>query len=170
MKILITGLIVLASWSALSTYIYVCKIKGLCSQPQTALVEAEKQNDTQEKTKVEEKTTIPRDLVINFAFDKSDFVSGVEASEYFERSNAYFSRNSQAMLRITGHTDAVGTIEYNQALGFRRAQAMQKYFGMKGIPEEKMSIGSKGENQPVDNNNTIEGRANNRRTVVTIKK
>ncbi|MFO8235471.1 MAG: OmpA family protein [Bacteroidales bacterium] len=170
MKILMMGFIVFMGWSVLSTYIYVCKIKGLCTQPQTTLVEVMKHSDALfDKSKVVEKTTIPKDLVINFAFDKSDFVSGVDASEYFEKSNAYFLHDSQAKLRITGHTDAVGTIEYNQALGFRRAQAMQKYFGSKGMPADRISIESKGENAPVDNNTTKEGRAKNRRTVVTIK-
>ena len=164
------GFIVFMGWSVLSTYIYVCKIKGLCTQPQTTLVEVVKQNDPHpDKSKAAEKTPMPKDLVINFAFDKSDFVSSVETDEYFEKSNAYFLHDSQAKLNITGHTDAVGTIGYNQALGMRRAQAMQKYFRMKGIPPEKMHIESKGENEPIQNNNTKKGRANNRRTVVTIK-
>lgn len=170
MKILMMGFIVFVGWSVLSTYIYVCKIKGLCTQPQTTLVEVVKRNDVLfDKSKILEKTTIPKDLVINFAFDKSEFVSGLDASEYFEKSNAYFLNNSQAKLIITGHTDIVGTTEYNQALGLRRAQAMQKYFGSKGMSAERIIIESKGENEPVDNNNTKEGRANNRRTVVTIK-
>lgn len=190
MRILIIGLIVFASWSALSTYIYVCKIRSYCGQQQIALVEAEKQNKTQDKPEtvdeirdkpeavketqdkpkaVEEKVTIPKDLVINFAFGKSDFVAGEGTSEYIEKSNAYFSNNPQAIYLITGHTDAVGTKEFNQGLGMRRAQALKTYFTNKGMPANKMSIESKGENEPVDNNNTAEGRANNRRTVITIK-
>jgi outer membrane protein OmpA-like peptidoglycan-associated protein len=170
MKILMTGFIVFVGWSVLSTYIYVCKIKGLCIQPETILTEAEKQNDTlSDRSEAEEKTPIPGDLVINFAFDKSNFVSGVETSEYCEKSNTYFLHNPEAKLSITGHTDGVGTTEYNTALGMRRAQALEKYFGTKGLPAERMILESKGENDPVDSNSSKEGRANNRRTIVTIK-
>lgn len=182
MRILIIGFIVFAGWAIFSTYIYVCKIKGLCSEPQTTIVEAVNQNNAlssepieTDKTEEEpekkevEKAKIPQDLVIYFAFDKSDFISGAKASEYFDASNAYLNSNKQARLNITGHTDAVGTKEYNQALGLRRAQTMQRYFVSKGISASRISIESKGEGEPAADNKSDEGRAKNRRSVVTIK-
>jgi outer membrane protein OmpA-like peptidoglycan-associated protein len=174
MRILIVGFIVFVGWSVFSTYIYVCKIKGLCPQSQTTLVEVVNQNEALiSEPKVEEKevekATMPKDLVIYFAFDKSEFNSGVEASKYYDESNAYILQNTQAKLNITGHADAVGSVEYNQALGLRRAQTMQMYFERKGIPASKIKIESKGEKEPVADNSSDEGRAKNRRTVVTIK-
>jgi len=74
-----------------------------------------------------------------------------------------------ARISITGHTDAVGTDEYNQALGTRRAESSQTYFIEKGIPRDKIISESRGEKEPADNNNTTEGRANNRRTLTVIK-
>jgi OOP family OmpA-OmpF porin len=73
------------------------------------------------------------------------------------------------MLSITGHTDAIGSDEYNQALGYRRAKSVQHYFESKGIPANKIIIESKGEKEPADNNSSVTGRANNRRTIITIK-
>lgn len=174
MRILIIGFIVFVGWSALSTYIYVCKIKGLCVQPQTELVEAVGQDEalaTEPKVeeKAEAKATIPKDLVIYFAFDKSDFVSSTEANVYFNESKVYLNQNLQAELTITGHADAVGTDAYNKALGLRRAQSMQKYFESKGLPKRRINVVSKGEKDPAADNATVEGRAKNRRTVVTIK-
>lgn len=170
MRILIAGFIVFAGWTVLSTYIYVCKIRGLCAQPQTTVVEAANQYEAlTSEPKVEEKVTIPKDLVINFAFDKSDFISSTEANAYFNKSNDYMLKNAQVTLNITGHTDAVGTMKYNQALGLRRAQSLQRYFESKGITANRIRIESKGEKEPVDDNSTVSGRANNRRTVVTIK-
>lgn len=170
MRILIIGFIVFVSWSALSTYLYVCKIKKLCDQPQTAFVEEVNQNKIPaSEPKEEEKAVIPKDLVIYFAFDKSDFISGAEANIYFNKANAYILHNTQAKLNITGHTDAIGSLEYNHALGLRRAQSMQKYIESKGIPKSRIKIESKGEKEPVADNRSDEGRANNRRTVVTIK-
>lgn len=170
MRILITGFIVFAGWTVLSTYIYVCKIKGLCAQPQTTIVEAVNQYEAlTSEPKVEVKVTIPKDLVVYFAFDKSDFISSAEASAYFNKSNDYMLQNAQANLNITGHTDAIGTVEYNQALGFRRAQSLQIYFESKGVAANRIKLESRGEKEPIDDNNTASGRANNRRTVVTIK-
>jgi outer membrane protein OmpA-like peptidoglycan-associated protein len=178
MRILIMGFIVFVGWSVLSTYIYVCKIKGLCIQTQTTLVEEVSPSATlvadpkvEEKitSKVEETIAIPKELVIYFAFDKSDFISSEEAKIYFDKSNAYIRQYAQAKLKITGHTDAVGTIKYNQALGLKRAIALQKYFEKLGIPASRMVIESKGEKEPAAENTSDLGRAKNRRTVVTIK-
>jgi len=169
MRILVTGFVVFALWSALSTYIYVCKIKGLCYEP-IGMQSAAIISDTMAKPAVEEKVLIPDNLVVHFAFDKSEFVSDAETDKYFNESNLFLVHDSLASLAITGHTDAIGTDLYNQALGFRRAQRMQQYFEKKGIPASKISIESRGEKEPADNNNTEDGRANNRRAVITIKK
>jgi outer membrane protein OmpA-like peptidoglycan-associated protein len=175
MKILIIGFLALFGWSALSTHIYVCKIKGLCNEPVTMQIDTLNQKDviaidTLAKPLVPEKEVIPADLVIYFAFDKSVFKSDAKTDKYFDESNAFLNQNSQSGLSITGHTDAIGTDEYNEALGYRRAQSMQHYFESKGLPANKIIIESKGEKEPADNNSTAAGRANNRRTVVTIKK
>jgi outer membrane protein OmpA-like peptidoglycan-associated protein len=174
MKILVIGFLVLFSWSALSTYIYVCKIKGLCNEQVTIETSAVNQGgviavDTLTKPAVPKQAVFPENLVIYFAFDKSEFNSDAKTARYFDESNAYLNQNSQARLNITGHTDAIGSDEYNQALGYRRAQSMQHYFESKGMLPNKIIIESKGEKDPADNNNTTAGRANNRRTAITIK-
>jgi outer membrane protein OmpA-like peptidoglycan-associated protein len=175
MKILIIGFLAFCSWSSYATYLYVCKIRGMCDGPATMQTSATNtKNDivvsTKQKPLVQEKIAAPKDIITYFAFDKSDFSSNTETDVYFNKSNAYLDQNSKALLSITGYTDAIGTDEYNQALGYRRAQRMQHYFESKGILSNKIIIESKGEKEPADDNNTSVGRANNRRTVITIKK
>lgn len=171
MRILLIGLIVFASWAWLSTYIYVCKIKELCSNQQTELVEVVNPIDINTITPdAEVQAVIPRELVIYFEFDKFNFNSGAVHSKYFDESTVYLNQNSQAKLTITGHTDAIGTNAYNQLLGYRRAQTLQKYFIDKGLAVNRISIESKGEEEPVADNKSDEGRAKNRRSVVTFKK
>jgi outer membrane protein OmpA-like peptidoglycan-associated protein len=176
MKILLIGFLAFSTWSALSTYIYVCKIKGLCNEPVTMQLDVVNQKDTvagdtfSEPLVQEDAVVIPKDLVIYFAFDKSEFISDTAADRYFDESNAYLDQNSQARLNITGYTDAIGSFEYNQALGYRRAQRMQQYFESRGMPANRIKIESRGEKEPADVNNTKAGRANNRRTTITIKK
>ncbi|HAF27719.1 MAG TPA: hypothetical protein DCG75_01605 [Bacteroidales bacterium] len=172
MRILIIGFITFFAWSTLSTYIYVCKIKGLCDEPVSMQI-SEVSNDTIAKDTIQEplvqETVKPKDLIVYFEFDKFDFSSTIAADKYFDESKYYLKKNIHAKISITGHTDAIGTKEYNQALGFRRAQSVQQSFKEKGMNADKIIIASKGENEPVDDNNTDTGRANNRRTVITIK-
>jgi outer membrane protein OmpA-like peptidoglycan-associated protein len=175
MKILIIGFLVLFGWSALSTHIYVCDIKGLCVEPITKQMDVGTQKnviamDTSAKSLVHEQAVIPENLVTYFAFDKSDFNSDAKADKYFDESNMFLNQNPKARLKITGYTDTIGSDEYNQALGYRRAQSMQHYFESKGMPSNKIIIESKGEKEPADNNSTEAGRANNRRAEITIKK
>jgi outer membrane protein OmpA-like peptidoglycan-associated protein len=174
MKILIIGFLVFFGWSSLSTHLYVCKIKGLCNETITMQTEMAGNTpvivgDTLKKSLVQEQAVIPENLVIYFAFDKSEFNSDAVTDKYFDKSNAYLDENSQARLSITGYTDAIGSDEYNQALGYRRAQCLQKYFEGKGIPADKVKIESRGEKEPAGDNNSSAGRASNRRTVITIK-
>jgi outer membrane protein OmpA-like peptidoglycan-associated protein len=173
MRILVIGFITFLAWSTLSTYIYVCVIKGLCDEPVSMQIsevsnDSFNANDTIQKPLVKQ-AVMPKDLIIYFDFDKSDFRPNTLAAAYFDESSLYLNQNTQAKLSITGHTDAIGTKEYNQALGYRRAQSLQGYFEKKGVLASKLIITSKGESDPADNNNTDAGRANNRRTVVTIK-
>lgn len=175
MKFLLIGIIAFFGWSALSTHIFVCNIKGLCNEPGTMQIVTLKQKDviagdTLTKPLVQEQALIPENLLIYFAFDRSEFKSDAKTDKYFDESNTYLGKNSQAMLSITGYTDAIGSDEYNQALGYRRAQSVQHYFESKGLPSDKIILESKGDKEPVDDNNTTTGRANNRRAVITIKK
>jgi len=174
MRILIIGFLVFCGWGALSTWIYVCKIKGLCGESTTVQAETAGQKeaiafDSVPQPAVQPQVVIPDNLVIYFAYNESDFTPDAATNKFFDESNAYLNQNLQTRLYITGHTDAKGTDQYNQELGLRRAQSVQRYFESKGIPANKIVTESKGEKEPADDNNTTAGRANNRRTVLTIK-
>ena len=174
MRILIIGFLVFCGWAALSTYLYVCKIKGLCGESKTIQTEVVKPEDvitgdTLTKPVEQSPLVMPENLIIYFAYNKSEFNPDAATDKFFNESKAYLDQNLQARLNITGHTDARGTDQYNQDLGYRRAQSLQRYFESKGMPADKIIIESRGEKEPADDNNTDSGRKNNRRTVLTIK-
>jgi len=175
MRILVIGFLAFSIWSAFSTFVYVCKIKGLCYESTPMEVDTVNRADlfaadTLSKPQIPDQVKRPNDLVFYFAFDKSEFNTDAESEKSVNESKIYLDKNAQSILSITGYTDAVGSDEYNQALGYRRAQSVQHYFESKGMAVNRITIESKGEKEPADNNITEAGCANNRRTVITIKK
>ena len=67
---------------------------------------------------------------------------------------------------VVGHTDSTGSDAYNQGLSERRAAAAAKYLEGKGIGAGRLKVSGAGESQPIADNKTAEGRAQNRRVVL----
>jgi OOP family OmpA-OmpF porin len=71
-------------------------------------------------------------------------------------------------LDIIGHTDSVGSEEYNQALSKKRASAVKAYMVSEGIDASIIDVIGKGESEPTASNDTAEGRAQNRRVEIHV--
>ena len=67
-----------------------------------------------------------------------------------------------------GHTDSIGSDAYNQKLSVRRAEAVKAYLVSKGIEKSRVYTEGKGEKQPVADNKTAAGRAQNRRVEIEV--
>lgn len=74
-----------------------------------------------------------------------------------------------AEIQVIGHTDATGNAQNNIVLGQNRADFVKGYLINNGIPRGKIEAISKGQIDPISENSTNQGRAKNRRTVITIK-
>lgn len=81
---------------------------------------------------------------------------------------SYLENVADSKVEVTGHTDTVGNAGYNQQLSERRANAVKDYLISKGISADRISVEGAGETKPIANNNTAEGRAQNRRVEVEI--
>ena len=173
MKILTTGFLVFVCWASLSTWLYVCKIKGLCGEHELILISTIKVDDVYTADSLPNtlaaKPVMPDKLLVYFAFDKSEFITDSDVPRFYDASVTYMFHNSDAGIKIIGYTDSKGSDNYNMDLGYRRANSVREYFKNKGIPAEKISVESKGEKEPAENNDSEEGRAKNRRATVTIK-
>jgi len=71
-------------------------------------------------------------------------------------------------VQIVGHTDNTGNTENNMALGQKRADFAKQYLIRNGILEGNIETSSKGQTEPIADNNIEDGRVKNRRTVITI--
>lgn len=71
-------------------------------------------------------------------------------------------------VQIVGHTDSTGSASYNQQLSVNRANAVVVYLSAQGIAPERFQAIGMGKNQPIADNNTVEGRAKNRRVEIKI--
>ena len=80
----------------------------------------------------------------------------------------YLARNPQVRIKIIGHTDSVGKDEANQKLSDGRANEVMKDLIERGIAADRIEAEGRGETQPIDTNDTEEGRQNNRRVEIEI--
>ncbi len=78
------------------------------------------------------------------------------------------TNNPEMDIEISGHTDSIGTNEYNITLSENRAKSVYKYLINKGIDENRLTYKGYGETEPVAPNDTPEGRALNRRTEIKV--
>jgi outer membrane protein OmpA-like peptidoglycan-associated protein len=108
------------------------------------------------------------DSTVKFGFDKTALSPEAEAAldDFAARMKA---ENKNVFIEIQGHTDSVGPEKYNLALGKRRADTVKRYLHMTcGVPLNRMSVISYGEEKPLANNSISEGRAVNRCVVLVV--
>lgn len=101
-----------------------------------------------------------------FDFDKS-VLKPEGRAKLDELSNQIRGINLEVIIAV-GHTDSVGSDAYNQRLSVRRAEAVKAYLVTKGIERNRVYTEGKGEKQPVADNRTREGRAQNRRVEIEV--
>ena len=104
---------------------------------------------------------------VKFGFDKANIQP--ETKEILDNLvNQLKSDNKNVYVEIQGHTDAVGPEEYNQKLGLERAENVRRYLSEAGVPLHRISVISYGEERPLEDNKTKDGRSKNRRVVIQV--
>jgi len=107
------------------------------------------------------------ELKVLFDFDKSVIKSAFEPQ--FKKMAEALRTKPDISITIEGHTDSIGTDEYNQGLSERRANAVkQKLVNDYGIAPDRLDIKGYGESRPVADNSTPAGRQKNRRAIAVI--
>jgi outer membrane protein OmpA-like peptidoglycan-associated protein len=116
----------------------------------------------------------PRGMVITlsgsvlFTSAKSELSPGAQL-KLNEVADALIKQDPVSKMVVEGHTDSQGGADYNEDLSQRRAQAVRDYLVTRGIASDRISAQGFGSTRPVADNNSAEGRANNRRVEIVVQ-
>jgi outer membrane protein OmpA-like peptidoglycan-associated protein len=168
MRILITGTVLFVIWAIFSAWLYNDVLLPVINKPVTVQSVPEPPNPVADSL-AKIYASKPKTLMIYFEFDKTKFRNDPQTDSKVAEFKSWLDKFPTSMLLITGHTDLVGTPDYNQALSLKRAQVIEKYLLAQGISAGRMITESKGEGQPIADYITSEGRAKNRRAEISIK-
>jgi outer membrane protein OmpA-like peptidoglycan-associated protein len=101
---------------------------------------------------------------VNFAFNSAELTD--EGRATLDETTETLKKLNWIEGVVEGHTDSVGSDEFNMKLSERRAQSVADYLRGKGIAGARFETVGLGESQPIADNDTEEGRAKNRRVVL----
>jgi outer membrane protein OmpA-like peptidoglycan-associated protein len=103
---------------------------------------------------------------VNFDLDSATIRP--DAQVILQAAAETLKESAGASVSVTGHTDSSGPEAYNQALSERRAQAVVDYLVSLGVSASRLTSAGAGELQPVADNATADGRAQNRRVELDV--
>ncbi len=106
------------------------------------------------------------DSGILFDVDQSQLKTAARTN--IESLATSMKNNAETNILIIGHTDATGSDAYNERLSHRRAEAVKAYTVSQGISNARLTTQGRGETEPIADNTTVEGRAQNRRVEIVI--
>lgn len=98
---------------------------------------------------------------VHFEYDSSTLTSGTR--KQLADNAEWIKNNPKATVQVEGHCDSRGSVEYNLALGERRAKAVKNYLVNLGIDSKRLTIISYGEEKPIAQGDSEEAYAKNRR-------
>ena len=104
---------------------------------------------------------------VRFGFDASDLSDEAKVA-LEELARKLLDENKGVYIEIQGHTDSIGSEDYNFELGRERAEAVRRFLNLRGIPLHRLGVISYGETEPIADGSNREGRAANRRVVLVV--
>ena len=110
------------------------------------------------------KLDIPSDV----SFDTGRYDIKPNLSPILDRFATTLNQNTVTTVTIIGHTDSTGTDAINDPLSVNRAASTRDYLVARGVATNRIAIDGRGSREPIADNNTLEGRANNRRVEIFV--
>jgi outer membrane protein OmpA-like peptidoglycan-associated protein len=106
-------------------------------------------------------------LRVNFQMDSNELTP--EGMQDLDRAAALLNARNGIQAKVTGYTDAVGNLHYNLKVSEFRANIVKIYLVGKGVNAERITSLGMGPANPIDSNDTLEGRRRNRRVEIEFE-
>ena len=110
------------------------------------------------------KLDIPSDV----SFDTNRYEIKSNLRPILDRFATTLNQNPVTMVTIIGHTDSTGTDAINNPLSVNRAVSTRDYLVARGVATNRIAIDGRGSREPIADNNTVDGRAKNRRVEIFV--
>jgi outer membrane protein OmpA-like peptidoglycan-associated protein len=142
-------------------------------QAQQATQQAEQVRERlkQQLSQVLQTTETARGLIMNMSdvlFDFNKYTLKPEAREKLARVSGILLAYPDLKVQVEGYTDNIGSDEYNQKLSERRADSVQQYLITASVPDKNVAAAGYGKSDPIADNSTNAGRAQNRRVQLVV--
>ena len=108
-------------------------------------------------------------ITLYFDTNSENILLDADQEQYFDDLKYLLSRNSDIKASVTGHTDDQGPSSGNRRLSKKRAETVRDFMVDEGISVDQIVAKGMGPDEPIANNNTDEGRAQNRRVEITVQ-
>jgi OOP family OmpA-OmpF porin len=115
-----------------------------------------------------EKISMSMNLTVEFPNNSAE-LGPIGSHPDFDAAVAFLSTHTNVSATIEGHTDSRGDAAYNQALSEQRAKAAADRLIERGVDAGRISSVGYGESKPIADNDTVEGRQDNRRIVAVLE-
>ncbi|NLA49713.1 MAG: OmpA family protein [Bacteroidales bacterium] len=168
MRIIIAGLLAFVIWCVFSAWMFNDNLLPVLKKQAVVPVPADNEAKVADSL-ARLKASLPESLLVYFPSGKSEIKADPQLESRIAPFRAWLHDYPDSKLLITGHTDLIGTHEYNMQLGLERAQAVTERILKLGIERNRIITESKGETRPAAGYISEENRAKNRRTEITIK-
>jgi outer membrane protein OmpA-like peptidoglycan-associated protein len=143
---------------------------------QTAAQAAQQAAQARERLRVQlnailQTTETARGLIVNMSdvlFDFNKYTLKPEAREKLAKVSGILLSYPNLKLQVEGYTDSIGSDDYNQKLSEQRAGGVRDYLVSQSVPDNNISAKGFGKSDPVADNSTSSGRAENRRVELVV--
>ena len=108
--------------------------------------------------------------LIHFPYNSTKAIKNKTIISYLDQVGQKLQQHPDLRLLVIGYTDNIGSAASNKILGMKRANRIKDLLLKKGIEASRIKVKSEGKNQPIVDNNTSEGRKQNRRVEISFIK